>query len=299
MERNLVFLINEKNEYARHLGSLIASIGENTQTLWNMFVVYIELSEKSREKLSIIADRYGYKIKYIKLPEEELEKFQLGEGTHLDKVVFGRLYIPELLKNEKKALYMDIDMTVLGDLNDLYRMNLENHSIGAIPDSPGDQKLSKERLSLPEEKIYFNAGIMLMNLEKLRENRKFQEVVKYCMKPDRALMLNEQDGLNIIFDNKFKTLDYSWNYTHGWSEEYKLSLKEIKLIHFTGGIKPWDCNNYSPYKRLYWKYLNMTPWKGYSPDNNTVGNIIRREMVKLKLNSRKFRYFFKTKKEKE
>jgi len=55
MERNLVFIINEKNEYARHLASLLASIGENSKVRWNIFIIYIELSEKSRENLVLFA----------------------------------------------------------------------------------------------------------------------------------------------------------------------------------------------------------------------------------------------------
>ncbi|MGL5918564.1 MAG: hypothetical protein ACRCYM_04895, partial [Cetobacterium sp.] len=63
----------------------------------------------------------------------------------------------------------------------------------------------------------------------------------------------------------------------------------------TGDCKPWDCRNYSPYKKIYWKYLEETPWKGFKEENKTFKNILAREFVKIKLKTRKLRYLLKGK----
>ncbi|WP_407535946.1 glycosyltransferase family 8 protein [Cetobacterium somerae] len=159
-----------------------------------------------------------------------------------------------------------------------------------------NQKSSLQRLNLSLDRTYFNAGVMVMDLKKLRENGKFLKTIDYCLNPDRELQLNEQDALNIIFENDYMINDIIWNYTHGNSEENSYDESEIGIVHFTGDMKPWDCRSYSPYKDLYWKYLNETPWKGFEEENKTVRNILKRELVKFKLKTRKIRYALKGKK---
>lgn len=292
---NLVLLVNEKNSYARHLGATLVSILKNSKEKWKVHIIYVNLSEKSKENIKRIADNFKAELNFINLDPKELEKFTIDKEGYLDLIVFARLYIPELLKDEKKAIYLDCDIIVQKPLEELYEKDLEGYSILAIPDGKKDQKLSKKRLELKDEKIYFNAGVMLMDLEKLRKNRMFEKTIKYCLNLDRELELNEQDALNIIFKNNFKVEDKIWNYTHGHSEENSIPLEEIGIIHFTGETKPWDCRNYSPYKKTYWRYLNETPWKGYKEENKSLKNIILRELTLFKLKTRKLRYKLKGK----
>lgn len=296
MERNLVFLINEKNSYARHLGAVIVSILENSQVFWNIYIIYTSLSQESREKLEILEKNYPAKLNFIQLEESLMERFKVGEGTHLDKIVFGRLYVPNILKDKKKALYMDIDMIVKKPLEEIYETELGEFSIGAVPDGNWDQEQSRERLGLEKDHRYFNAGIMLMDLEKLRENKVFDKVIEYCLNPDRELKLNEQDALNIIFGNNYKELPLKWNYTHCHSEEENLKSEEIGLIHYTGSMKPWDCRSISPFKKEYWKYLEKTPWKGWKEENWSLSNVLKRELISFKIWSRKYRYKLKGRK---
>ncbi|MGL5982142.1 MAG: glycosyltransferase family 8 protein [Cetobacterium sp.] len=294
--KNLVLIINEKNNYARHLGATLVSVLKNSKESWKIHIIYENLSEDSMKKISEIVELYGSKLNYIKIDKNILKKFNIGEGTHLTSIVFARLFIPELIKSEKKAIYLDCDLIVLNPLEELYNIDLKSKSVGVVLDGKKDQKSSIERLNLNKNRGYFNAGVMLMNIEKLRKNSKFLKTIDYCINPDRELKLNEQDALNIIFEADYFEVDIKWNYTHCNSEENNLSLNEIGIIHFTGDSKPWDCRNYSPYKNIYWQYLNETPWKGFLEENKSFKNIIKREIIKLKLKTRKKRYILKGKK---
>lgn len=294
--KNLVFVINEKQNYGRHLGTALISVLKNSKEKWNVYIIYEIISEDTIQKINIIVNEYDSKIKYIKLQKNLLNKFKVGNGTHLSTIVFGRLYIPNLLKNENKAIYLDADLVVLKPLEELYNMDLKEYSIGVIPDGKKDQISSLNRLNMDLTLVYFNAGVIVMDLKRLRENKKFIETMEYCLTTERELKLNDQDALNIIFNQNFMTNSIIWNYTHGNSEENNFQLSELGIIHFTGSIKPWDCRNYSPYKNIYWKYLNITPWKGTKEENKTVKNILNREITKFKLKTRKLRYIFKNKK---
>lgn len=294
--KNLVLIVNEKNSYGRHLGTTLLSVLKNSKEKWNIFIIYENLSDETKIKLNTIIEFYKSKVEYIKINKKDLDKFKVGTGTHLSSIVFARLFIPELLKNEIKAIYLDCDIIVLKPLEELYNMDLNEKSIGVILDGKKDQKSSLSRLNLSLDRTYFNAGVMVMDLKRLRGNNKFLKTIDYCLNPDRELQLNEQDALNIIFENDYMINDVIWNYTHGNSEENSYTEKEIGIVHFTGDVKPWDCRSYSPYKYLYWKYLNETPWKGFVEENETLKNILKRELVKFKLKTRKIRYMLKGKK---
>lgn len=294
--KNLVLIINEKGSYGRHLGTTLLSVLKNSKENWNIHIIYENLSKETKDKLNTIASSYKSNVDYIEINKKDLEKFKVGEGTHLSSIVFARLFIPELLKTELKAIYLDCDIVVLKPLEELYNMDLSGKSIGVILDGRKDQESSLKRLNLNLSRTYFNAGVMVMDLEKLRDNNKFLNTIEYCLNPDRELQLNEQDALNIIFENDYATNEVIWNYTHGNSEENSYLESEIGVIHFTGSVKPWDCRNHSPYKHLYWKYLNETPWKGFKEENKTIKNIIKRELIKFKLKTRKIRYALKGKK---
>lgn len=294
--KNLVLIINEKNSYGRHLGTTLLSVLKNSKEKWNIFIIYENLSNETKIKLNIIVESYKSEINYIEINKKDLDRFKVGVGTHLSSIVFARLFIPELLKSEEKAIYLDCDIIVLKPLEELYNMDLEDKSIGVVLDGKKDQKSSLSRLNINLDRTYFNAGVMVMDLKRLRENGKFLKTIDYCLNPDRELQLNEQDALNIIFENDYMINDIIWNYTHGNSEENNYTEKEIGIVHFTGDMKPWDCRSYSPYKHLYWKYLNETPWKGFEEENKTLKNILKRELVKFKLKTRKIRYALKGKK---
>ncbi|MGL6121123.1 MAG: glycosyltransferase family 8 protein [Fusobacteriaceae bacterium] len=294
--RNLILIINEKNNYARHLGATLVSILKNSKENWKIYIIYENLSKDSMEKISKMVEISGSELNYIKIDKDILNKFNVGEGTHLTSIVFARLFIPEFLKLEKKAIYLDCDLIVLKPLEELYDIDLKYKSIGVVLDGKKDQESSLKRLNLNKNKTYFNAGVMVMDLEKLRNNGKFLNTIEYCLNPDRELELNEQDALNIIFEADYFEANIKWNYTHGNSEENNLSLNEIGIIHFTGNSKPWDCKNYSSYKNIYWQYLSETPWKGFLEENKSLKNIIKREIIKLKLKTRKIRYLLKEKK---
>lgn len=293
---NLVLIINEKNSYGRHLGATLLSVLKNSKVDWNINIIYENLSFETKSKLNEIIKFYNSKINYIEIDKEILKKFKVGEGTHLSSIVFARLFIPEFLKSEEKVIYLDCDIIVLKPLEELYNMDLDEKSIGVVLDGQKDQKSSLSRLNLSLDRTYFNAGVMVMDLKKLRENGKFLKTIDYCLNPDRELQLNEQDALNIIFENDYMINDLIWNYTHGNSEENSYEESEIGIVHFTGDIKPWDCRSYSPYKYLYWRYLNETPWNGFKEENKTLKNILKRELVKFKLKTRKIRYALKGKK---
>ena len=87
--------------------------------------------------------------------------------------MFYRLFIPKLLPDEKKAIYLDADIIVNLDITELWQTDLENHPLAVVLESEDGaiparySKLVIEGFVKGEN--YFNSGVLLMNLEVLRE----------------------------------------------------------------------------------------------------------------------------------
>lgn len=291
--RNLIFVIDEKNDYSRHLGVTLLSALKNSNVKWNVFIIHLTLLEKNKIKLEKIAEEYGSKIRFIELKDEDFSLLKMREDTYISKVTYARLMVPELLKEESKGLYLDCDMVVLKPLEIIYDEELEDVSIGAIPDGNYDQTSSKKRLGLDEKIEYFNAGLLLMDLKKLRENKKFDEVLEFAKTTKNNLELFDQDALNMIFQGNYKILPEVYNVTHGVLLEKDYPLSKIGVIHYTGSVKPWDARCLHKFRKMYLEYLKYTPWKGYKLDNQSILNVIKRELTFFKLSTRNLRYKIK------
>ena len=91
---------------------------------------------------------------------------------HITTPTYYRLLLPDILKTEKKCIYIDGDTIVCGDISELYSIDLEGNYIGGVK-SIGFSKKEKEtrkRLSISGEAtfVYVNAGVLLIDLEKMR-----------------------------------------------------------------------------------------------------------------------------------
>lgn len=279
---NLVFIIDDDENSVAHLAATMTSILENTNRIWNISIIYESLSENDRRKMNELMKEYPSKLEYIQVDEKELEKAMIHKGNSLKSEKFLKLCIPEILKTTDRVIYLENDTIVLKSLETLYNMDLEDKSIGVIPEGRELQRVKLERLKLNKDRVYFNTGILVMDLEKLRANKKFQKVLEFCEYPNRDLDNFEQDSMNIVFENDFTVNDIVWNYTLENSEEDERAIDDIGIIHYTEKIKPWDCRSISKYKKFYWKYLRKTPWWLSKEENLSIKNILERELKILK-----------------
>ena len=154
-------------------------------------------------------------------------------------------YLPESVD---RVLYIDPDTVVLRDISPLYNIDFKGKTIAAA----GHTKLFIEdinhiRFRTGRDSRYFNAGVMMVNLEKMRKNVTSQMVFDYVKKNKRWLFVADQDVLNGMFGNDMipideciynldeKTIIYNPRKVKGvkWVEENTV------IVHFNGKYKPW------------------------------------------------------------
>ncbi len=161
-------------------------------------------------------------------------------------------------------------LLVLGDLSEIFCEQIDGYSALVVEDEGSLTQI--KRLNLPEENNYFNAGVMMFNLQELRKFDFKNECMNFYRNNKEIICLEDQDVLNCILNGKCKFVSLRYNannriftgnelenfYTE---EEIKEAEQNPVILHFTDCIKPWNENCIHPMKNEYYRYWLNSPWK--------------------------------------
>ena len=269
MHYNIVIVSNEG--YIQHAAVMLVSLF--TMNKDKHFVIYLltdGITNATEDKLREVCDAHQADLKVIKYGIDNLGDFPVGQWK---PIMYFKLLIPQLLPfTEKRCLFLDVDMVVHDDITSLYEWNLGDKVIAAAEDMP-DCVAFKPRLGLKDTDLCINSGVMVCDLEKWRLMEQEQPIMAYATNIISKIV-NEQDVLACYFRDKIALLPIRWNMTTFYFNrkpkifsKYLPELEAAKrfpgIIHFAAPIKPWfkDCQH--PYRKLYKKYLMLTPWEKY------------------------------------
>lgn len=188
---------------------------------------------------------------------------------------YYRIFIADLFPQYDKAIYLDSDTVVLQDISKLYKYNLKNNFVGAITDkvvSSNDIFIDycEQALGINASN-YFNAGILLMNLKKFREDN-FYDLFKSLLLTYKFKVAQDQDYLNVICKDQVKYIPYKWNTMPIGGKSKKLPC----LIHYNLTLKPWHYGDI-PYAEIFWKYAKST--HNYDFIRNEFGSYISEKQL--------------------
>lgn len=135
------------------------------------------------------------------------------------------------------------------------------------------------RLHYSEKYSYFNAGVLLVNLDYWRQHDIEKEITEYISDYPERLLYNDQDVLNAVLYTRRLFIPFRWNMQDGFFRKKRklrpgsipaleAEMPEAAIVHFTGGKKPWHDKSVHPYKKEYLKYLDLTQWSGERPPVN-------------------------------
>lgn len=178
----------------------------------------------------------------------------LSSGPNGSRMFYARLAIPEILHDANKAIYIDADTVVLGDLMNLWNRDLNDNFALACNDRKIHRlsedcpwQLSNEEFNLP----YFNTGLMVLNLKKWREEGIFSSAQEASAKVGGHLKFWDQTLLNYVLRGQVDFLPQEWNWQNEQLPENKIPLG---MIHFTAKKKPWLYYGWDERHRI-WRYL--------------------------------------------
>jgi lipopolysaccharide biosynthesis glycosyltransferase len=264
-----IVLCSDEN-YAPYSATVMISALENTPTPgdFNFYLLTPGLSDNTKSKLKTAIESYGARLSVINVDTTDFNSLDIdlgrfGVGTLLR--LYMHRYLPE---GTKKIIYLDCDLLILGDLALLSKKNLNGLALGAVTDlcSPDVYKQRNER--------YFNAGVLLIDLEVWHENNIGEKALIYLAENlDKAKYL-DQDALNHVLDNQYLSIDLSWNFQPtsytGYEKKYYYlknrqkelynSMKKPNIVHFIGSVKPWHASCVHPLQELFIRFSEKTPW---------------------------------------
>ncbi len=217
------------------------------------------LSEKTRRNFSNFINKLeNVKIQYCDIDQS---KYKGAKGNaHIAVTAYYRLSSVSFIPY-KKCLYIDCDTIVNTNICDLYKTDIGDNYLGAVRDIIFVLRPNTALKHMKESKLlsmhdYINSGVMVMNLEKMRENDVFSLFEKEISNCNPYL---DQDVINRVCHGKIKLLDWTYNRISYFKEDiYKTILGESKrqgsgqIIHYAMGTKPWQ-NSKFRYASLWWK----------------------------------------------
>ena len=273
------FVLTIDDAYCQHAAVVIASVCSYNSDC-KFFIISDYLTDENVSKLTCLCDEFAAGVDYIQIEKSFFSKFPIGKGTisnHISSAAYYRLFIPNLLPVDiAKIIYLDCDIVVTGSLERLWNFPLERGTyIAALEELNDMAKNGTKRLNYPFMFSYFNSGVLLLDVNGLRNYDFSSKAVTYLQENKDRILFHDQDVLNaLLYDKKvFMPLKYNVIDTFlrkgaHLPKRYMESQSDLfhpVIVHFTGPVKPWftECNH--PYKGLYFHYLSFTPWKSYKP----------------------------------
>ena len=267
------------NGYCQHFAALMASVYENNRLNDICFYLVTNFIDKTnKEKLDILAKKYGKKIQFYIVDEKRFKGLPYGgKFPHISIASYFRLLLSEVLPiNISKVLYLDCDIIVMDNLKDLWETDLTDVALAGMEDCTLMTKLGPSRLGYPSDYSYFNAGVLLLNLDYLRKINFVGMFAEYVVLNYDKILYHDQDILNALLFNKKRFLPVKWNVMDCFmfrrpliDRKYLSDLKKAKMspsiIHYSGRRKPWYKECTHPYRDLYWKYLLLTEYGKEQP----------------------------------
>lgn len=239
---------------------LIESIAAHNQEV-SLWLIYDDVSEDNLAALKRQTDEYRWEFHPVRIPDRFLSlASKLPCFSYFSKEIYYRLFMPWIMVNCDRALYLDCDMLVRGSLEKLYLSDLGKNLVGAVPDiDKWDRKEGAERLRLKGD--YFNSGMLLLQLGLIRKQMTGEKMLDQIrvISEKFELLYPDQDIINIIYDGKIQEMGSEYNYYAVTNISHKLrnrnELKEAVIVHFLTSNKPWKNDYCLFYMREYWNYL--------------------------------------------
>lgn len=242
------------------------------------------LSQKLKENFESVDTDNRCKFQYLLLDVDLLKGIDID--SRYSAAAYFRLLLPNLLTNYDKVIYTDCDVIFRNNISQIYNTNISGYFLAAVYETP--LKFQKERihnLGIAPGK-YFNSGVLLMNLKKLRDENLSQQMIEK-LQTVVEIEFPDQDVLNICCKSKLQPLPPHYNSIRTFFlTQYKKEFLEIYSLT--------DLQNVIEYGNIH--YTGEKPWKAFTVEFDTWWRHFDRlpNVLKQQLNfDKKLYYFYK------
>lgn len=277
------------HKFVPYLSVMLQSVIDHTDVKKNydLIIFHVDISPQYQEIVENMAKgKANISIRFLDV-SVEVKRIGLkndGKPSHITIETYFRYFMLDLLPGYDKALWLDADLIVLTDISRLYETSLRQYGVAAVRDLDligayrTDARVRAyvdQQLRLDHPYHYFQAGVMLLNLKKIRETDTTGSLFRRTAA--HVWRLGDQDVLNTVLQGQWMELDQKWNVLMDWQdadrrrsdllqqapyhlwEAYEAARKKPAIVHYAGKWKPWmepDCD----FAHYFWKYARHSPF---------------------------------------
>jgi lipopolysaccharide biosynthesis glycosyltransferase len=237
----------------------------NSDENFDVFCLHSSLSEDDKNYINNHIKFDNIKINFIQIDNHYFENAPTVKRYPIE--VYYRLVAYEFLpKNIDRVLYLDVDIIINKSLKELYNLDFkENLFFASTNTGKFLTWFNRIRLGIKKNHIYPNTGVLLINIQKMREVAKKEDIFEFIEIHKPFMTLYDEDVVFGLYGDKISLLD---------DKKYNLSDRNIKryntfhknkidkkwvdennvIIHYLGKNKPWKNNYKGILKSYYDKY---------------------------------------------
>lgn len=263
-----------------------------------LFIIDAGLSEASKARCQTAWQDQRVELRWLPAPLGLIEGLPVSD--HVSRASYLRLLLDDLLPEAvSKAIYLDADLVVRRDLVELWEVPLAGHTVLAVNDlgSPrfdaarglpnywrcrdhlvtGTPVPNYRELGLDPAGRYFNAGVMVIDRERWRQERIGPRAVEALERFREHVVWWDQYALNVTLAGRWGPLDHRWNqvaHVHAYPswrespvdrETFRRVRDDPWVVHFCSASKPWHSDCTHPWAPAFFDVLDTTPWRGWRP----------------------------------
>ncbi len=269
-KKHIVFISDDNYAMPTIVAATSLYANKNESTCYTVHILCSSVSEsnlKAMKRLSRPDFDVDVRIMNDILKYEDLDI----ETLHVSSAALYKFDIANIFSDLDKILYLDGDILVQKDLSDLFEADISSYYAAVVKDyKPMTYDPPQtERLGIPKHTAYFNSGVMLMNLCKLRNDNIYDKLINYRKTGVNFFM--DQDALNVVFREQVLYLPLQYNvmssvmghfsgkllkkyYGLNTSDKEKI-YGDASIVHLCTKYKPWDYSNVPFADEWYAHYL--------------------------------------------
>ena len=252
------------DNYAPYLAVALRSLIDNASPdyQYNVHILIDKLGEANRDNLLAMAcDNVSIDTVNVKAKLDALSDM-LHLRDYYTQTTYYRFFIPALFPQYDRGIYLDCDIVVTGDVAELYNVPLGDNTLAAAPEEVMGMidvfgTYVEAVLDIPRDE-YFSAGILVMNLEKMRRVSLEEQFVELLGRRTFRVT-QDQDYLNVLCRGDVLLIDTSWNKTACREAGEAAS---VNIVHYKINWKPWHYKGVR-FEKEFWHYAEKTPYAPY------------------------------------
>lgn len=230
----------------------------STKYQYHVYILHTEISSEMMDRV------WALENEQFEITFEDVTEYlqsisdKLPIRDYYSKTTYYRMFIAEMFPQYQKAIYIDSDTIVQGDISRLFYTDLGEAYVGACH----EQVMIQENIfgTYVEKGIgisrynFFNAGVLLINCEQFRAKGVLDKFIQQLHLYD-FVVTQDEDYLNLICKDHVHWLDQRWN-TEIFGE-IAYPIEEAYVLHYIMTSKPWhdpDCR----FNEIFWTYAKET-----------------------------------------